>query len=262
MNQNTNIYEFRNLIKPDILKKQIPITEKINNFVIQSRETIKRIMDKKDKRLLFVVGPCSIHNIEEAKNYASQLKLISESVKENIFIIMRVYFEKPRTTIGWKGLINDPDLNGTMDVNKGLQYARDLLYYINNIELPCACEFLDTITPQYISDLISWGAIGARTCESQVHRQMVSGLSMPIGFKNPRSGDLTIPCDAIFCAKHSHCFMGIDDLGESSICITKGNQYTHVILRGSDSGPNYKQPFITNIVDENIYHYFIYIYWK
>ena len=247
MNENTNIESFRNITTPLNLKYSLPITEEINNFVIDSRETIKNILRKKDKRLLFVVGPCSIHNIDEAKSYAVFLKKIADAVKDNIFIVMRVYFEKPRTTIGWKGLINDPDLNGMLDVNKGIYLARELLLYINHIGMPCGCEFLDMTTPQYISDLITWGAIGARTTESQVHRELASGLSMPIGFKNNRSGNLQIPCDSVLAAAHSHCFMGINEDGLASLFLTKGNLFCHTILRGSDHGPNYKVPFIREI---------------
>ena len=247
-NENVNIYSSRVMITPGSLKNELPIDEKINNFVIKSRETIKNILDKKDKRLLFVVGPCSIHNIEEAKNYASQLKYISNKLK-NIFIVMRVYFEKPRTNVGWKGLIHDPDLNNTFDVNKGFYLARDLLLYINSIGLPCGCEFLDVFTPQYIGDLISWGAIGARTTESQPHRQMVSGLSMPVGFKNNRSGNLSVPCDSILSASTYHTFFGINDNGMASILLTNGNPYCHVILRGDDYGENYKKPFIDKTIE-------------
>ena len=246
-NENINIYSSRELTTPGLLKQQLPITQDINEFVINSRNTIRDILDKKDKRLLFVVGPCSIHNIEEAKNYASQLKHISDKL-ENIYVVMRVYFEKPRTNIGWKGLIHDPDLNNGFDVNKGLFLARDLLLYVNSIGLPCGCEFLDVFTPQYIGDLISWGAIGARTTESQPHRQMVSGLSMPVGFKNNRSGNLSIPCDSILSASVHHSFIGINDDGKSSIFVTNGNYYCHTILRGDDYGINYSQPFINKTV--------------
>ena len=247
-NENINIYSSHEMVSPGTLKMELPINEKINNFVIKSRETIRNILDKKDNRILFVVGPCSIHNIEEAKNYASQLKYISNKLK-NIFIVMRVYFEKPRTNIGWKGLIHDPDLNNSFDVNKGIYLARDLLLYVNSIGLPCGCEFLDVFTPQYIGDLISWGAIGARTTESQPHRQMVSGLSMPVGFKNNRSGNLTIPCDSILSANAYHSFIGINDNGKASIFVTNGNPYCHVILRGDDYGTNYKEPFIQKTVE-------------
>ena len=248
-NENVNIYSSREMTSPGVLKRELPMNEKINTFVVESRETIRNILDKKDKRLLFVVGPCSIHNIEEAKNYASQLKMIADKVKDTFYVVMRVYFEKPRTNVGWKGLIHDPDLNNSFDVNKGLYLARELLLYINSIGLPCGCEFLDVFTPQYIGDLISWGAIGARTTESQPHRQMVSGLSMPVGFKNNRSGNLNIPCDSILSASYYHSFIGIGDSGKASIFITNGNPYCHVILRGDDYGVNYKQPFISKTVE-------------
>ena len=168
------------------------------------------------------------------------LKKLADIVKEKFLIVMRVYFEKPRTTVGWKGLINDPHLDNTCDIKTGLYYARDLLIYLNQIGLPCGTEFLDTITPHYISDLISWGAIGARTTESQVHRQLVSGLSMPIGFKNSTSGDIDICADAIISAKNKHCFMGIDDDGDACIIKTNGNYECHTILRGDKNGPNYR----------------------
>lgn len=241
--ENVNIYSSREMICPGSLKREIPINEKINDFVIQSRETIRNILDKKDKRFLFVVGPCSIHNIEEAKNYASQLKNISVKLK-NIFIVMKVCFESPRINIGWKGLIHDPDLNNSFDVNKGLYLARDLLIYINSIGLPCGCEFLDVFTPQYIGDLISWGAIDATTTESQPHIQMVSGLSMPVGFKNNLSGNLNIPCDSILSASSYQSFIGINDYGKASIFVTNGNKYGHIILGGDEYGGNYKQSFI------------------
>ena len=246
-NDNINIHSSREMMTPSLLKQELPITNGINDFVIKSRQTIKNILDKKDKRLLCVVGPCSIHNIEEAKTYASRLKFISNKLK-NIFVVMRVYFEKPRTNLGWKGLIHDPHLDNSFDVNHGIYLARELLLYVNKIELPCGCEFLDVFTPQYVGDLISWGAIGARTTESQVHRQMVSGLSMPVGFKNSRSGNLSIPCDSILSASVYHSFIGINEEGKSSIFVTKGNPYCHAILRGSDLGENYKIRHINNLV--------------
>ena len=236
---NINIDYVNKLITPNDLMSKYPLTENIKNFIIKSRDEIVNILYNKSDKKIFVVGPCSIHNIEEAKKYALMLKTISDNVNDKILIIMRVYFEKPRTTVGWKGLINDPDLNNTFNVNKGLELARDLLIYINSIGLPCGCEFLDSITPHYISDLISWGAIGARTTESQVHRQLVSGLSMPIGFKNGTSGNIDICADAINSAKNKHCFMGIDDDGGACIIKTRGNYNTHIILRGGKE-PNYR----------------------
>ena len=248
-NENANIYSSKELTTPNNLKYKLPITENVNKFVIDSRQIIRDIMDEKDKRLLLVVGPCSIHNIDEAKNYASQLKMIADKVKHTFYIVMRVYFENPRTTVGWKGFIHDPHLDNTFDANHGLYLARQLLLYINSIGLPCGCEFLDVFTPQYIGDLISWGAIGARTTESQLHRQIVSGLSMPIGFKNNRSGNLRIPCDSIVSAHNFSSYLGINENGNSSIFVSKGNPYCHTILTGDDYGPNYKEPFINELIE-------------
>ena len=241
---NTRIEYFEEIIRPNDLLNILPINENIRKLVLQTRQSVSNILNKKDNRLIFIVGPCSIHNVDQAKVYGKQLKNIAEKVQDKILIIMRVYFEKPRTTIGWKGLINDPDLNGTFNVNKGLKMARELLLYLNNIGLPCGYEILDTITPQYICDLISWGAIGARTTESQVHRQVVSGLSMPVGFKNGTSGEIEVAANAILSAKFPHCFMGITDKGEPAICKTIGNNDCHIILRGASTSPNYKQQFI------------------
>ena len=243
--ENTKIISFQPLIKPNKLKEELPITESIQNLVINTRQEIRNIISGKSNRKLFIIGPCSIHNVDEAIVYAKELKKIADSVRDNILIVMRVYFEKPRTTIGWKGLINDPFLDNSFQVNTGLKMARKLLIDINNLGLPCGYEVLDTITPQYISDLISWGAIGARTTESQVHRQMVSGLSMPIGFKNGTGGSFKIATDAVLSASYPHCFMGITDDGEPAICTTKGNNDCHVILRGGNDGPNF---YLENII--------------
>ena len=237
--RNNNIEYFKEIIRPNKLLEKYKITDEIQNLVITTRNNIKKILNKEDNRLMFIVGPCSIHNIDEAKEYAINLKKIADKVKDKILIIMRVYFEKPRTTIGWKGLINDPDLNDTFDINKGLSLARELLIYINGIGLPCGYEILDTITPQYICDLISWGAIGARTTESQIHRELVSGLSMPVGFKNGTEGTINLAIDGLISASFPHCFMGITDIGEPAICKTKGNKNCHIILRGGKNGPNY-----------------------
>lgn len=237
--KNTRIDFFEKIMKPEELTQMLPITGEIEKLVLDTRNSISNILAGQDKRMLFIVGPCSIHNIEEAKVYGRALKNIADQVKENILVVMRVYFEKPRTTIGWKGLINDPDLNGSYNVNKGIRMARELLLYLNSIGLPCGYEILDPITPQYICDLISWGAIGARTTESQVHRQIVSGLSMPVGFKNGTSGSILIAANAILSANYQHCFMGITDTGETAICKTKGNNDCHIILRGDNKSPNY-----------------------
>ena len=243
-NQNqvidTNIEAMYKLIKPIEALKKIPISREIKSFVISKRQEVVNILNKKNNRKICIVGPCSIHDIEQAKEYGRLLKRISDKVKDKLLIIMRVYFEKPRTTVGWKGLINDPDLDNSFNINKGLLKARELLYYLNNIGVPCAYEVLDTYTPQYISDLITWGAIGARTTESQVHRQMISGCSFPVGFKNSRSGDVDVAAEAVLSAAHPHCFYGTTYDGNSAICHTKGNPNCHIILRGGKNGPNYK----------------------
>jgi 3-deoxy-7-phosphoheptulonate synthase len=242
--ENRNIKSYEKLVTPEALSNSIPTTNAAAALVRKTREEIRRIICGDSSRMLLVVGPCSIHNTKEAMDYGRALKKLADVVESRILIVMRVYFEKPRTTVGWKGLINDPDLNGTCRVNEGLRLARKLLLDLNNIGLPCGYEVLDTITPQYISDLMSWGAVGARTVESQVHRQLVSGLSMPIGFKNGTSGSLSVAADAILSARHPHCFMGITQTGEPAICNTAGNEACHIILRGGRDGPNYTSPYI------------------
>lgn len=236
---NTRISSFEQLVSPKSLINGFPASSQSKDLVLKTRFAIEQILLKNDPRMIFIVGPCSIHDIADAKAYACELKKIADRVASKILIIMRVYFEKPRTTIGWKGFINDPDLDNTFNVNKGLSMARKLLIDINDMGLPCGYEILDTITPQYISDLISWGAIGARTTESQVHRQLVSGLSMPVGFKNGTGGDVKIAAEAIVSASFPHCFMGITASGEPAICKTKGHPHCHAILRGGSSGPNF-----------------------
>lgn len=244
--ENVNISSFEPLIQPIILKNMLPITQKVSYLVNQTRTEISDIIHKRSNKKLFIVGPCSIHDIDQAFEYAKELKKIADQVKSKILIVMRVYFEKPRTTVGWKGLINDPDLDNSFKVNKGLELARSLLLKINGIGLPCGYEVLDTITPQYISDLVSWGAIGARTTESQVHRQIVSGLSMPVGFKNSTSGCISVAAEAILSAHYPHCFMGITEQGIPAICNTTGNQNCHIILRGGKNGSNYSIEDINN----------------
>jgi 3-deoxy-7-phosphoheptulonate synthase len=239
MSNDINLNAIQPLIPPSTLKTQLPLSSTIRTFVDHTRNEIKNILEKKDPRLLCIIGPCSIHNIEEAYEYGKALKEIANKVKDSMLIVMRVYFEKPRTTIGWKGLINDPYLDGSCDVNHGLFLARKLLIELNKIGVPCGYEILDTITPQYISDLISWGAIGARTTESQVHRQLISGMSMPVGFKNGTRGDIKMAADAVISAAYPHCFMGITEHGNAAICTTKGNKDCHIILRGGKEGPNY-----------------------
>jgi len=251
---NINIQEIKPLISPICLHDELPITKKALDNVLLSREIIKNILDKTDSRLLIIVGPCSIHDPKAALEYAIKLKTLSNELQNTLFIVMRTYFEKPRTTIGWKGLINDPDLDESYNINKGLRIARQLLIDINELGLATSLEFLDTISPQYLSDLISWGAIGARTTESQLHRELVSGLSMPIGFKNSTNGNIKIVMDAIKSAASPHKFLGINTYGISSIIKTLGNPYTHTILRGSEHSPNYHKEFIDvvyNMLSQN-----------
>jgi 3-deoxy-7-phosphoheptulonate synthase len=212
--------------------------------VLESRTVIRRILTREDDRLLAVVGPCSIHDRQAALEYAGRLKELHERLKDRIYILMRVYFEKPRTTVGWRGLITDPHLDGSYDIATGLSLAWRILLEINDLGLPAATEMLDPIVPQYIADLIGWAAIGARTTESQTHRNMVSGLSMPVGFKNGTDGNLQIAIDAMASARQPNSFIGIDQDGQTSMLQTAGNSDTHMILRGSRSGPNYRRPEI------------------
>jgi 3-deoxy-7-phosphoheptulonate synthase len=236
---NINIKELSKLPSPDFYINKFPSSEEQTTLVKESRETIENIIEGKDKRLLLLVGPCSIHDTVGGLEYAKKLKLLADKVKKNIYVVMRVYFEKPRTTVGWKGLINDPDLNDTFNIPKGIDIAREFLSEVTKIGLPTATEFLDPFTPQYIGDLVSWGAIGARTAESQTHRQMASGLSMPIGFKNGTGGSVQLAIDGMIACNGEHAFLGIDNEGKTSVVITKGNSANHIILRGGASGTNY-----------------------
>jgi len=249
MTDNLNVNEINQLIKPINLKRKYPLDNELEIKIQEWRNQISEIINGNSQKLLVVVGPCSIHNVSEALDYAYLLKELSVKYESKLMIIMRVYFEKPRTTVGWKGLINDPDLNNTFDINKGLNIARKLLLDINKIGLPVGCEFLDTITPQYLSDLVSWGAIGARTTESQVHRQLASGLSMPIGFKNGTGGSIDIAVDAISSAKSEHVFLGVNELGFASIIKTKGNLNSHIILRGGKNKTNFDQESVRETCD-------------
>jgi len=232
------------LISPLELKKKFPLPEDSAATVVESREVIKRILARQDDRLLAVVGPCSIHDYKAAIDYARRLQALNDRVKDRIYILMRVYFEKPRTTIGWRGMIVDPHLDGSYQISEGLALARRLLLEITGIGQAAATEMLDPIVPQYVDDLISWAAIGARTTESQTHRNMVSGLSMPVGFKNGTDGNLQIAIDAMASARHPHHFIGIDQEGKTSVLGTQGNTDTHIILRGSRTGINYRKPEI------------------
>lgn len=237
--ENLRVAEVKRLIAPARLKASLPITEEANQTVVQGRETVQRILDGQDPRLLVVIGPCSIHDDAGAMEYATRLSALRQELAESIYLVMRVYFEKPRTTIGWKGLISDPHLDGSDDLETGLTRARELLLAINKLGLPAATEFLDPIVPQYIDDLVSWAAIGARTTESQTHRQMASGLSMPVGFKNSTDGSLQVAIDAMLAARHSHSFLGIDSDGLTSVIRTTGNPDGHLVLRGGKAGTNY-----------------------
>ena len=232
------IQHITELISPEQLVKDIGVSEQGGLTVAQARQTIHRILNDEDDRLLVIVGPCSIHDPEAALEYAALLRRAAEELTEDLFIVMRVYFEKPRTTVGWKGLINDPDLNNSFDINKGLHLARKLLSDLADMGLPSGTEYLDLISPQYSADLVSWGAIGARTTESQTHRELTSGLSCPVGFKNATDGDIQVAVDAIRSASQPHHFLSVTKQGHSAIFETTGNEDCHIILRGGKH-PNY-----------------------
>ena len=226
------------LVPPAQLISQIPCTDEVSDTVSDARRALHRILHGLDDRLAVVIGPCSIHDPVAAIEYARRLRPLRDAFGDALEIVMRVYFEKPRTTVGWKGLINDPDLDGSFDINKGLQLGRSLLRDINRLGLPAGCEYLDTISPQYIADLVAWGAIGARTTESQIHREMASGLSCPVGFKNGTDGNVRIAADAVMAASHPHRFLAVTKDGRSAIAATAGNPDCHVILRGGQA-PNF-----------------------
>ena len=236
---NVNVASQEQLITPEALKQEMPLSEKAAETVAKGRQAIYDIMDGKDHRLFVVVGPCSIHDIEAAHEYAQKLKGLADELSDTLLIVMRVYFEKPRTTVGWKGLINDPHLNDTFDIEQGLHIGRRLLLDISELGLPTATEALDPISPQYLQDTISWSAIGARTTESQTHREMSSGLSMAIGFKNGTDGSLDVAVNAMKSVSHPHSFLGINQKGQVAIIRTRGNNYGHVVLRGGGGKPNY-----------------------
>ncbi|HDZ9205812.1 TPA: 3-deoxy-7-phosphoheptulonate synthase [Vibrio cholerae] len=229
---DVNISDEQILITPDALKAKIPLSDKARKFIRESRQTVADIIHKRDPRLLIVCGPCSIHDVDAAKEYAKKLKALSAQLSDQLYIVMRVYFEKPRTTVGWKGLINDPHLDGSFDIEHGLHVGRQLLVDLAEMEIPLATEALDPISPQYLADTFSWAAIGARTTESQTHREMASGLSMPIGFKNGTDGNLATAINAMQAASSSHRFMGINREGQVALLTTQGNPNGHVILRG------------------------------
>ncbi len=238
--QNLRVTGFNTLPSPATLTAEAPLSPAARQTVLQGRRDIENILARRDPRFLVVVGPCSIHDPHAALEYAHRLAELAQQLSDRMLIVMRIYFEKPRTTVGWKGLINDPDLNGTFDIPRGLRLARQLLLDINNLGLPAGTEFLDPITPQYLDDLVAWAAIGARTTESQTHRQMASGLSMPVGFKNATTGDVQVALDAMHSAMSPHHFVGIDEDGRAAIVHTTGNPYGHVILRGGNDATNYQ----------------------
>lgn len=229
------------LISPAVLAYYLPATDKVSELVSTVRNEAAAILRGEDDRLLAIVGPCSIHDPAAALEYAAKLKEEAKRVEKDVLVIMRVYFEKPRTTVGWKGLINDPNLDDSFDINQGLRIARGLLLDLANMGVPAGTEFLDTISPQYIADLITWGAIGARTTESQIHRELASGLSMPVGFKNGTGGSIQIALDAIQSSSRPHHFLSVTKQGVSAIVSTAGNESCHLILRGGKTGPNYDQ---------------------
>ena len=237
--RDTNIRSFVPLTAPAELHKRLPITDAVAELVLETRAQIARILEGRDRRFLVIVGPCSIHDPEAALEYAGRLRALAERLRDDLLILMRVYFEKPRTTVGWKGLIYDPHLDGSDDLATGLCRAREVLLRVNELGLPAATEFLDPFVPQYIADLVSWAAIGARTAESQTHRQMASGLSMPVGFKNGTGGSTQLAVDAVLAARAAHSFMGIDYEGRACVVTTTGHDAGHVVLRGGTHGANY-----------------------
>jgi 3-deoxy-7-phosphoheptulonate synthase len=243
--ENLNIESTEALVTPNAIKEALPISATAIETVKSSRDVIRNILDKNDHRLFLVVGPCSIHNTEAAVDYAQRLKLLADEVQDTLYLVMRVYFEKPRTTIGWKGLINDPYLNDTFKIGDGLHIARKLLIELSEMGLPLSTEALDPISPQYLQDLITWSAIGARTTESQTHREMASGLSSAIGFKNGTDGSIEVAINALQSVANPHRFLGINEDGQVAIVKTKGNPYAHVVLRGGGGKPNYDSVSVT-----------------
>jgi 3-deoxy-7-phosphoheptulonate synthase len=245
-----NITSKTQLPTPVELCNKIKRSSDVEQFVVETRNAINKIIFGDDPRLLVVVGPCSIHDLKSGKEYAERLAKLSEDLSDRLLVVMRVYFEKPRTTVGWKGLIMDPKLDGTSDIPLGLEIARSFLTEVLELGLPTATELLDPITPQYIADLICWSAIGARTTESQTHRQMASGLSMPLGFKNATNGDLKVAINAIQAASQPQTFLGIDNAGQANAITTKGNPNCHIVLRGGSDGPNYSTSHVADAMDK------------
>jgi 3-deoxy-7-phosphoheptulonate synthase len=238
--EDRNVVDIVPLIAPRAVKNAQPASDAAASLVLETRRAIRDILHGRDsRRLLVVVGPCSIHDAQAAYEYARRLRPVADAVRDDLLVVMRTYFEKPRTTVGWKGLVNDPHLDGSCDLEAGLQLARAILRTINELGVPCGTEVLDPITPQYISDLLSWASIGARTIESQTHRELASGLSMPVGFKNSTEGDLEVALHAMISARHAHTFLGINDAGLTAMIKTHGNPDRHIVLRGGAHGPNH-----------------------
>ncbi len=247
--RDLRVESFRPLVPPAIVLEELPLSPEAVATVRRGRDEICAILDADDDRLIVVVGPCSIHDPDAALDYARRLRTVSEELAGELCVVMRVYFEKPRTTVGWKGLINDPHLDGSFAINEGLRLARRILIDVNTAGLPAGCEFLDPITPQFIADVVAWGAIGARTTESQVHRERAAGLSMPVGFKNGTDGSVQIAIDALRAAAYPHRFIGVTEQGLAAIVATRGNEDCHVILRGSNKGPNFDRAHVQETLE-------------
>ncbi len=241
--ENLNVSRIEPLSPPEVLKKALPASERVNQTVSEGRAAIRRVLHKEDSRLLVIAGPCSVHDAGLALEYARRLVTLQERYKDRLLIAMRVYFDKPRTTVGWRGFMNDPEIDGSNSLELGLKKTRELLLKVNELGLAVATEILDPFIPQYLSDLLAWGAIGARTTESQTHRAMVSGLSVPVGFKNSTEGNIQLAVDAVASSGQPHTFLGIDQSGQAAVVYTKGNPDCHMILRGGRAGPNYAAPF-------------------
>lgn len=246
---NVRINKIEQLLNPEDLWNKYKMTDQESEFIYRTRKEIADIVTGHSRKFLLIIGPCSIHNEDSALEYARRLSFFCDQLRERMMIVMRVYFEKPRTTVGWKGYVNDPYMDDSCRINDGLDKARKLMKMITGMRVPIACEFLDTITPHFYSDYVSWGAIGARTTESQVHRQLVSGLSMPVGFKNGTDGSIKIAVEAMIASKSEHTFCGVDEKGKCSILHTSGNPHTHIILRGGNNMTNYSKKDILNAIE-------------